>query len=127
MLDEGFAAAVASRRVVVRGAIYALGPAVQPANVPSGRRAQGAGGLHEEKDELVALPALGVVVIARVVGYAADAARVRPSLVPAACADAPDLANRMLQGAAEAVGGASPGEVSVRDRGRVGGREACEI
>ena len=83
---------------------------MQPAEVPSGRRAQGAGGLHEEEDELVVLPALGVVVVARVVGHAADAAGVRPSLVAVARADTPDLANGVLEGVAEAVGGAPSGE-----------------
>ena len=73
-----------------------------------------------EEHQRVALPALGVVVIARVVGDAADAACVRPPLVSLARADAPDLADCVLEGVAEAVGGASPGEVSVRDRGRVG-------
>jgi hypothetical protein len=48
---KGFAAAATSRRVVVGRAVYAVGPAVQPAEVSSGRRAQGAGGFHEEKDE----------------------------------------------------------------------------
>ena len=75
---------------------------MQPAEVSSGRRAQGAGGFHEEKDELVVLPALGVVVVARVVGHAADVARVRPSLVPAARADTSDFANSVLEGVAEA-------------------------
>ena len=58
---------------------------------------QGAGGFHEEKDVLVVLPALGVVVVARVVGHAADVARVRPSLVPAARADTSDFANSVLR------------------------------
>ena len=120
VLDEGLAAAATSCRVVVGRAVDALGPTVQPAEVPPGRRAQGAGGFHEEEDELVVLLALSVVVVAWMVGHAADAARVRPSVVAATRANTPDLANGVLQGVAEAVGGAPSGEVSVRDRGRVG-------
>ena len=45
VLDEGFAAAATSCRVVVGRAVDALGPTVQPAEVPPGRWAQGAGGV----------------------------------------------------------------------------------
>ena len=119
VLDKGLAAAATSCRVVVGRAVDALGPTVQPAEVPPGRWAQGAGGFHEEEDELVVLLALSVVVVAWMVGHAADAARVRPSVVAATRAYTPDLANGVLEGVAEAVGGAPSGEVSVRDRGRV--------
>ena len=68
---------------------------------------------------LIALPALGVVIVAGMRGHTAPAARVRPALGPTACPDAPDLAGRVLKGVAEAMGGAAAGEVRVRDRGGV--------
>jgi hypothetical protein len=60
--------------------------------------------MRKRTSSLIALPALGVVIVAGMRGHTAPAARVRPALGPTTRPDAPDFAGRVLKGVAEAMG-----------------------